>query len=119
LSPTVGRWQLSANGEYSYGVTGSIEAYLRGLLNFSSRAPGTPGTALPIPSTTFVNAFLGLRSVGKVHGWDGFLYARNLFDARNYVVATNQQIVLGVPTGYQNYFSQPQRQYGITVSYHY
>jgi len=119
LSPTVGRWQLSANGEYSYGVTGSIEAYLRGLLNFSSRAPGTPGTALPIPSTTFVNAFLGLRSVGKVHGWDGFLYARNLFDARNFVVSTNQQIVLGVPTGYQNYFSQPQRQYGITVSYHY
>ena len=119
LSPTVGRWQVSANSEYSHGVSGSIEAYLRGLVNFSSRAPGLPGTALPTPSTTFVNAFLGLRSLKQLHSWDGFLYVRNLFDARNYVVSTNQQIVLGVPTGYQNYFSQPVRQYGITVSYHY
>ena len=119
LSPTVGPWQLSANGEYSHGVTGSIDAYLRGLINFSSAAPGIPGSGLPTPATTFVNSFLGLRSTGGLHGWDGFLYVRNLFDARNYEVSTNQQVSLGVPTGYHNVFFQPERQYGVTVSYHY
>src|SRR5262249_17899814 len=62
LSPTVGPWQLSMNGEYSHGLTQSVEAYLRGLLTYSSSAPGNPGAGLGIPAATTVNAFLGVRS---------------------------------------------------------
>jgi len=120
LSPTVGPWQLSMNGEYSHDLTNSAQAYLRGLLNYSSSAPGTPGAGLAIPATTTLNAFLGVRgSQGENHGWDGFVYVRNLFDSRYFRTSSNEQVVFGVPTGYHDVFSLPQRQYGVTVSYHY
>jgi outer membrane receptor protein involved in Fe transport len=108
------------NGEYSHDLTNSAQAYLRGLLNYSSSAPGTPGAGLAIPASTTVNAFLGVRgSQGENHGWDGFVYVRNLFDSRYFRTSSNEQVVFGVPTGYHDVFSLPQRQYGVTVSYHY
>ena len=99
--------------------TSVASACARCSLDCLTYSPGIPGSGLPTPATTFVNSFLGLRSTGGLHGWDGFLYVRNLFDARNYEVSTNQQVSLGVPTGYHNVFFQPERQYGVTVSYHY
>ena len=119
LSPTVGPWQFSANGEYSHALTSTVDGYLRGLVSFSSSAPGDPGAGLAIPATTTVNGFLGVRGSQGLHGWEGFLYVRNMFDSRYFRTSTNDQVVLGVPTGYHNVFSTQPRQYGLTVSYHY
>jgi iron complex outermembrane receptor protein len=122
LSPTVGRWQASANGEYSHGLSGKLEGYLRGLVTYSSSAPGLPGNGLSIPAITLVNGFLGARTSGSDHFLDGFLYVRNLFDSHYYRVSSNVPDSNGINPGYQNgqgVFGVQQRSYGATVSFHY
>ena len=118
LSPTVGPWQVSANGDYSHPVLQDMQWYARGLVTFSSAAPGNPGAGLATPATAQVNAFLGLRGYQSGHSWNAFLYVRNLFDSRYFRQSSVEQYYL-VPTGYYSVFSMPERQYGVTVSYEY
>lgn len=115
----VGRWQASANADYSHPLAAKMAWFVRGLVDFSSAPPNIQGSGYTLSSNATVDAFLGLRSNGTEHSWSGFLYARNLCDTRHYVINTNARVELGIPSGYYLVNSLPQRQYGVTLSYEY
>ncbi|CAN7515994.1 TonB-dependent receptor [Phenylobacterium sp. LjRoot219] len=65
--------------EYTQPVSGELDGYVRGLVNYYSKSLNDPTNIFDdIPSYALVNLFAGVRDQGG--GWEIGAYVKNLFD---------------------------------------
>jgi len=93
--------------EYTRPISGNLQGFARGLLNFNGKSRGDPANSFDdVQSYSLVNIFAGVRDTDR--NWELTVYAKNLFNTtkvltRTAPLSTSYQqlpgaIIGGVPT---------------------
>jgi iron complex outermembrane receptor protein len=122
-------FSASLTSEYTFPVSSHVDAYLRGLLNFSGNSRTDPTNIYDdVGSYGLVNMFAGIRD--PKGAWEVSLFAKNLFDTTKTLSRTNPLLTSYlIPTGatttvaatytstYTGVTSTALREFGINVRY--
>lgn len=122
-------FSATLTSEYTLPVSNKVDAYLRGLLNFSGRSQTDPTNIYDdVGSYGLVNLFAGIRD--PKGAWEVSLFAKNLFDTTKTLTRTNPLLTSYlIPTGatstvaatytstYTGVTSTAPREFGINVRY--
>ncbi|MBL8269934.1 TonB-dependent receptor domain-containing protein, partial [Steroidobacter sp.] len=110
--PYMSEWQISADGEYSFGLTNALDGFVGVGANYRSKANGDflPDPRLDIDAYTLIDLRLGVASSDEK--WRATLYGRNITDEYYWVTANRRT------DSVVRYAGMP-RTYGISLSYRY
>jgi iron complex outermembrane receptor protein len=122
-------FSASLTSEYTLPVSSQVDAYFRGLLNFSGNSRTDPTNIYDdVGSYGLVNVFAGIRD--PKGAWEVSLFAKNLFDTTKTLSRTNPLLTSYlIPTGatttvaatytsaYTGVTSTAPREFGINVRY--
>lgn len=110
--PYMSEWQISADGEYSFGLTNSLDGFVGVGANYRSKSNGDflPDPRLDIDAYTLVDVRLGVASSDDK--WRATLYGRNITDEYYWVTANRRT------DSVVRYAGMP-RTYGISLAYRY
>jgi len=110
--PYASKWQVSADGEYSFGVNSTLDGFVGVGANYRSETNGDflPDPRLDIDAYTLIDVRLGVASSDEK--WRATLYGRNITDEYYWFTANRRT------DSVIRYAGMP-RTYGISFSYRY
>jgi iron complex outermembrane receptor protein len=115
------KWNANIQSEYDLPVVNSVDAFLRGLLNYQPSNPFLNQTYV-VPSYALLNMYLGVRDPSQK--WEVSLFAKNLTDTNKVVTLGSSPVIApaGLSTvfggsGYTTVSYTPRRQFGINLRY--
>lgn len=95
---------VTLQGEYHTAISGKVDGFVRGLVNYNGKSQGDPGNRFDqVGAYALTNLYAGIRDPDG--GWEVALFAKNLFDTTKVLTRTAQlftsyqQITGFTPTG--------------------